>query len=63
MKKCSLLLCLVFFLSCNSKEPNTQTENPIKKGIKKVVNKVTVPKTISIYRYGDFSVSKAQRKT
>ena len=61
MKKCSLLLCLVFFLSCNSKEQNTQTENPVKKEIKKVVNKVTVPKAISIYRYGDFSVSKAQR--
>lgn len=61
MKKCSLLLCLVFFLSCNSKEQNTQTENPVKKEIKKVVNKVTVPKTISIYRYGNFSVSKAQR--
>ena len=61
MKMCSLLLCLVFFLSCNSKEQNTQTENPVKKEIKKVVNKVTVPKTISIYRYGDFSVSKAQR--
>lgn len=61
MKKCSLLLCLVFFLSCNSKEQNTQTENPVKKDIKKVVNKVTFPKAISIYRYGDFSVSKAQR--
>lgn len=61
MKKCSLLLCLVLFLACNSKEQNTQTENPVKKEIKKVVNKVTVPQTISIYRYGGFPVRQAQR--
>ena len=61
MKKCSFLLCLILFHACNSKEQNTQTDNPINKEIEKVVNKLTVPKTISIYRYGGFPVSKAQR--
>lgn len=54
-------LLALLFVGCSSKEQNTQTENPAKKEIRKVVNKVTAPKTISIYRYGDFSVNKAQR--
>ena len=61
MKKCSLLLCLIFFLSCNSREQNTQTENPVKKELKKIVKKLNAPNTISIYRYGDFSAKKAHR--
>lgn len=61
MKKCSLLLCLVLFLACNSKEPKAQVDNPVKKEAKKIVKKLPVPKNISIWRYGDFSVSKAQR--
>lgn len=62
----SLQVTMIVFVSlifnaCGSRERNKQTENPVKKELKKVVSKLTVPETISIYRYGDFSVSKAQR--
>ena len=49
------------WFACSSKEQNKQTDNPVKKEAKKVVNKVGFPESISIYRYGDFPIDKAQR--
>ena len=61
MKKFALLICLSMWFACSSKEQNKQTDNPVKKEAKKVVNKVVVPEAISIYRYGDFPIDKAKR--
>ena len=60
MKKIALLLSLAVLFACTSKEPYKQTGKTVKKVVKKVNNKLTIPKTISIYRYGEFSTNKAQ---
>lgn len=50
-----------FLLACNSKESSKQSVTPAKKEVKKVTQKLAAPTSISIYRYGDFSVSTAKR--
>lgn len=56
-----ILLVSLTFNSCGSKEQNRNTESPVKKEVKKIVKKVTIPKAISIYRYEAFPAKKAQR--
>ena len=61
MKKLILFMSFLFVLTaCGSDGQGKQSKTP-KKEVKKVAKKLTVPGTISIYRYGDFPVSKAQR--
>lgn len=55
-----ITLALLIFAACGSKEQK-QTKDVVREQTKGTVHKQAVPKTISIYRYGDFSVSKAQR--
>ena len=55
------LVTSCFLLACNSKESNKQSATPAKNEVKKVTKKLAVPTSISIYRYGNFSVSTAKR--
>jgi archaemetzincin len=56
-----ITLALLIITTCGSKDQNKQTKDLVKGQTRKIVNKQAVPKTISIYRYGDFSISKAKR--
>lgn len=56
-----ILLIAILCVSCEAKEQNKMTKKPAKKEVKEVANKLSIPKTISIYRYGDFPVNKALR--
>ena len=56
-----ITLALLIISACGSKDQNKQTKDLVKEQTRKIVNKQAVPKTISIYRYGGFSLSTAQR--
>ena len=61
MKKIlSILIVAATIMGCNAPEQE-QTEESAKKEVKKVVKAKPVPKTISIYRFGNFSNSTAQK--
>lgn len=55
-----ITLALLIFATCGSKEQK-QTKDVVREQTKGTVHKQAVPKTISIYRYGDFSLSTTQR--
>lgn len=55
-----ITLALLIFAACGSKEQK-QPKDVVREQTKKNIHKQTVPKTISIYRYGDFNVSTAKR--
>lgn len=55
------LVTSCFLLACNSKESSKQSATPAKKEVKKIAKKLLVPTSISIYRYGDFSVNTAKK--
>lgn len=57
----SVLFMIAAIMGCNSSEQkNAKFEDTPKKEVKKVVKAKPVPKTISIYRFGNFSNSTAQ---
>ena len=55
------LMASCFLLACNSKESYKQSATPAKKEVKKVTKKLAVPTSISIYCFGDFSISTAKK--
>ena len=55
-----ITLGLLIFAACGSKEQR-QTKDVVREQTKKNVTKHEVPKTISIYRYGDFPINTAQK--
>ena len=56
-----ILMSLLCVVACRNNTQEKRVEDLTKKMVKKAVNEWTVPKTISIYRYGDFSANKAKR--
>ena len=55
-----ITLALLIFAACGSKEQK-QTKDVVREQTRETVHKQTVPKAISIYRYGGFSLSTAKR--
>lgn len=57
----SLFLMLLFIISCENEHRKEVKSISPSKETKKVFHKPSMPKTISIYRYGNFSLQAAQR--
>ncbi len=56
-----VLVLIVFLVACRSDKHQKKSPDPAKKEVKNGVKTLPVPKTISIYRYGNFPEAKARR--